>query len=67
MQTSAAQLTSKYQITVPKQVRDDLQLQKGDKLLFLKTGRTWKIKKVPTRFVDALKELGKDLKGGSAV
>lgn len=66
MQASAVQLTSKYQITVPKQVREDLKVGKGDKLLFVKAGQTWRLKRVPARFVDALKQVGRDLKGKPA-
>ncbi|MDO8886337.1 AbrB/MazE/SpoVT family DNA-binding domain-containing protein [Candidatus Oleimmundimicrobium sp.] len=67
MKATAASITSKYQITVPKEVRADLKIHKGDRLLFIKMEGTWKLKKAPSRFVDALKELGKGLKGDADI
>src|SRR5699024_11516894 len=38
-----AKVTSKGQVTIPKSVRDDLELQPGSKLLFIKRGDSWRV------------------------
>lgn len=38
-----AKVTSKGQVTIPKSVRDDLDLQPGSKLLFVKSGASWRV------------------------
>ena len=63
MKGSAATVTSKNQITLPREVRDDLHIVKGDRLIFMKDGDTWRLKKAPVRLVDALRETGKYLDG----
>ena len=63
MKGSAATVTSKNQVTLPREVRDDLHIVKGDRLIFLKDGDTWKLRKAPARLVDALRETGKYLDG----
>lgn len=38
-----AKVTSKGQVTIPKAVRDDLELEPGSKLLFVKSGDSWRV------------------------
>lgn len=38
-----AKVTSKGQVTIPKSVRDDLELEPGSKLLFVKSGDSWRV------------------------
>lgn len=38
-----AKVTSKGQITIPKSVRDDLELEAGSKVLFIQSGDGWKM------------------------
>ncbi|MCA9832341.1 MAG: AbrB/MazE/SpoVT family DNA-binding domain-containing protein [Thermomicrobiales bacterium] len=38
-----AKITSKGQVTIPKAVRDDLGLESGDKVLWIKSGKRWEI------------------------
>ncbi len=67
MKGSAATITSKNQVTLPREVREDLQLSKGDRLIFFKDGETWRLKKSPARLVDALRETGKYLGGDAGI
>ncbi len=43
MSTSTATLSSKYQIVVPKDIRDALELEPGHKLAFFRVGKSVKI------------------------
>ena len=43
MSTSTATLSSKYQIVVPKDIRDALALEPGHKLAFFRVGKSVKI------------------------
>lgn len=63
MKGSAATVTAKNQITLPREVRDDLHIVKGDRLIFLKDGDTWRLVKAPARLVNALRETGRYLEG----
>jgi AbrB family looped-hinge helix DNA binding protein len=54
---STATLSSKFQISVPKEIRDALQLKPGQKLVFLNTGSS--IKLVPQTPVAELFGLAK--------
>lgn len=38
-----AKVTSKGQVTIPKAVRDDLGLESGDKVLWIKNGKRWEV------------------------
>ncbi len=62
MVAAAASVTSKNQITIPKEIRKDMQINSGDKLMFRKKGNDWTIKRLPGDFVEYLKELGKGMK-----
>ncbi len=42
---TTAKVTSKGQITIPKQVRDRLGLRSGDKVGFIEEGGVWRIEK----------------------
>jgi len=42
---ATARVTSKGQITIPKEVRDQLGVVPGDILEFITTGREWRVKK----------------------
>ncbi|NOZ59428.1 MAG: AbrB/MazE/SpoVT family DNA-binding domain-containing protein [Euryarchaeota archaeon] len=61
-------LSSKFQITLPKRVREDLNAKAGDRIIFIKEGERWVLMKLPADPVEALKYLGKRAKlGGDAV
>ncbi len=51
-------LSSKFQITLPKKVREDIKARAGDKILFVKKGEHWILMKLPADPVEALKYLG---------
>jgi len=53
-----ARVTSKFQITIPKKVRQDARIQVGDFLIFVRTEDGWKIQKVPDDTVAALRLAG---------
>lgn len=38
-----AKVTSKGQVTIPKAVRDDLGLETGDKVVWIKSGKRWEV------------------------
>lgn len=44
---SDATLSSNYQISIPKDVREALHLKPGQRIAFLRTGSTWKLVPVP--------------------
>jgi len=52
-------LSGKYQITLPKRVREDIGARSGDKIIFVKVNGSWSILKLPGDPVAALKYLGK--------
>jgi len=54
---STATLSSKFQISIPKQVREDLGLKPGQKFAFIRVGRS--IKLVPQPTIDELFGLAK--------
>jgi len=51
-------LSSKYQISVPKEVRDALNLKAGQKLVFINTGTSIKLMAQPT--IDDLAGIARD-------
>ncbi|MHA1362867.1 MAG: AbrB/MazE/SpoVT family DNA-binding domain-containing protein [Candidatus Freyarchaeota archaeon] len=57
-----AKLSSKFQVTLPKKVREDLKAKKGDRILFVKRGESWEVFRLPSDPVEALKCLGKKAK-----
>ena len=63
MKGSTDTVTSKNQVALPREVREDLHVVKGDRLIFLKDGDAWILRKAPARLVDALRETGKYLGG----
>ncbi len=52
-------LSSKFQITLPKKVREDLEVTEGDRILFIKKGESWVVLRLPGDPVEALKYLGR--------
>jgi len=56
----AARITSKFQVTIPQQVRQDAGMQVGDFLIFVRTEDGWKIQAVPDDTVAALRLAGDD-------
>lgn len=54
----AARITSKFQVTIPKQVRQDTGIQVGDFLIFVRAEDGWKIHRVPDDTVAALRLAG---------
>jgi len=55
-------LSSKFQITLPKRVREDLQAKEGDRIVFIKDKDKWVLIKLPRDTVDALRYLGRHAK-----
>jgi len=63
----SVKLSSKYQITLPRKVREDIRARKGDRIIFVKDRGQWVIMKVPDSPVEALKYLGRKARlGGTA-
>ena len=58
MSIATATLSSKYQISIPKEVRDSLNLKPGQKLAFLCIGKS--VKLVPQTRIEDLFGIGKD-------
>ena len=61
MKTIAVRLSSKYQVVIPKLVRERLQLEARTTILFLIDGETVLLRRRPTNFTDALRGLHKEL------
>ena len=61
MQTISAKVSTKYQVVIPKAVREVLDLQPGDRLLFLVEGDTVTLRPEPASFAGALRGLHQDL------
>jgi len=63
----AAKLSSKFQITLPKEVREDMRVSEGDRIIFIKRDGKWIVTSVPSDPVEALKYLGRKagLKGSA--
>jgi AbrB family looped-hinge helix DNA binding protein len=59
-----ARITSKYQVTIPQPVREDMGTEVGDLLLFVKDGpNAWRILRIPHDPVEALRLAGRGLTG----
>nr|MDO8098758.1 AbrB/MazE/SpoVT family DNA-binding domain-containing protein [Candidatus Njordarchaeota archaeon] len=58
----ATKLSSKFQLTLPRTVRVDLQAKEGDRILFVKKGDSWVVLRLPNDPVEALKYLGRKAK-----
>ncbi len=61
MQAVAARLSSKYQVVIPKQIREILGLGPQDTVLFLVDGDTVILRPQPANFTEALRGLHQDL------
>jgi AbrB family looped-hinge helix DNA binding protein len=61
MQTVVARLSTKYQVVIPKAVREALDLEPRDQLLFLVDGDTVILRPKPGNFVEAMRGLHQDL------
>ncbi len=61
MQAIAARMSAKYQIVIPKPVREILRLQPRDTLLFLVDGDTVILRPQPASFTQALRGLHQEL------
>ena len=61
MQAISARVSTKYQVVIPKAVRDVLDLQPRDRLLFLVDGDTVILRPQPDSFTETLRGLHHDL------
>lgn len=61
MQAIAAKISAKYQVVIPKPVRESLQIQPQDTLLFLLDGDTVILCPQPANFTDAMRGLHRGL------
>jgi AbrB family looped-hinge helix DNA binding protein len=61
MQVITAKISSKYQIVIPKPVRELLQIRPQDTLLFLLDGDTVVLRPQPASFTKATRGLHKEL------
>lgn len=61
MRTATARLSSKYQVVIPKPVREALQLEPQATLLFLIEGDTVILRPRPASYAEALRGLRKEL------
>lgn len=62
--SAAARITSKFQITIPRVVRESIQARVGDSLVFVRDeAGFWKLIRVPQDPVEALRLAGQGLKG----
>jgi AbrB family looped-hinge helix DNA binding protein len=61
MEAYAVRMSSKYQIVIPKAVRESLHLRPQDSLLFLVEGDTVIVRPRPGSFSDALQGLHREL------
>ena len=60
----AAKIVLKYQVTLPKKVRNDLHVSIGDILVFVKEKGDWKIRAIPNDPLQAHKMAGAGLSSG---
>ena len=61
MQAIAARVSSKYQVVIPKAVREALQIGPRDTLLFLLDDDTVSLRPQPESFTDVLRGLHQDV------
>jgi len=61
MQTIAAQVSAKYQVVIPRPVREALGIRPQDTLLFLLDGDTVLLRPKPASFTQALLGLHREL------
>ncbi|MCR4405748.1 MAG: AbrB/MazE/SpoVT family DNA-binding domain-containing protein [Anaerolineae bacterium] len=64
MTTRLAQISAKFQIVIPQEVREDMGVKVGDRLVFVKgQDGKWMIERVPCDPVEALRMAGRTLMG----
>jgi len=61
METISARISSKYQVVIPRSVREALKLTPKDQLLFLMDGETVILLSRPANFTTAMRGLHKGL------
>jgi AbrB family looped-hinge helix DNA binding protein len=61
MQAIAAKISAKYQVVIPKPIRESLRLQPQDVLLFLLDGDTVTLHPQPSSFTEAMRGLHREL------
>ena len=61
MESIAARVSTKYQVVIPKPVRDSLRLRPADTLLFLIDGDTVVLRVRPASFTEAMRGLHKGI------
>lgn len=61
MQTITARMSTKYQVVIPRPIREALHLRPQDVLLFLLDGDTVVIRTQPASFTQALQGLHQDV------
>jgi len=61
MDAVTARLSSKYQVVIPKQIRELLGLEPRDSVLFLVDGETVILRPQPANFTETLRGLHQDL------
>jgi len=65
-----SKVTKKYQVTIPKRVREDLGIETGEKLAFVKTGEEYKIIKLDelieenVKILEDIEETVKEMREG---
>ena len=62
MRVASATVTSKGQLTLPKKLRDKLNVKAGDKVIFTETNGEWRMKALSGDPHEILKYLGRGLK-----
>jgi AbrB family looped-hinge helix DNA binding protein len=61
METAVARITSKYQVVLPRAVREALELQVGEDVIFLIDGDTVLLRRRPASFTAALRGLHQEV------
>jgi AbrB family looped-hinge helix DNA binding protein len=61
MEAATAKISTKYQVVIPKAVRDALRLEPHDRVLFLVDGDTVILHPQPPSYTEALRGLHQDL------
>ena len=55
--SAQAVITSKFQVTIPKEVRNELELKEGEKISFVVEGNRIHMVRIPKDIVGAMKNL----------
>jgi len=61
METATVRIGPKYQIVIPRVVRETLQLRPDDTLLFLVSGDSVTLRNRPANFTEAMRGLHKEI------